>query len=254
MKRKTTSFLSGRAIFCNEIVSEYWMPRKASCKAVIICDGAPAMPAKRKLAEYFVRKGYWVFHARYRGTWESKGEFLGHSPAQDIDDVIEAIPLGFQDVYSGTTYFIELQEVVVVGASFGGAAAILAARNPKVTKAIAIAPVVDWSVETKTEPFAVFVHQLTAGFPGAYRAQAKNFTKLLKKRFYNPVDWTHKLDGNKLFLVHAKDDPSVPFGPTKKLAKKIHATYVEYKTGGHLSSSMVLDKKLRQRIERFLGR
>ncbi len=244
---------SGRTLLCGEIIAEYWIPRRPSGRAIIICDGAPAMPAKRKLAEYFVRKGYWVFHMRYRGTWESQGEFLKYSPAQDVDDVISAIPQGFQDVYSGITYFLELHEVVVVGASFGGAAAILAARNPLVTKVVAVAPVVDWSIETKAEPFEEFVYQLTAGFPGAYRTQAKNFKKLLRKRFYNPIDWVHKLNGKKIFLVHAKDDPSVSYLPTKKLAKMIRATYAEYKTGGHLSSSFMLDKRLRTRIATFLN-
>lgn len=243
---------SGRTIFAGDIVAEYWMPKKASGRAVIICDGAPSVPSKKKLAEFFARKGYWVFHMRYRGTWESRGEFLKKSPVRDVEDVVTGLPLGFTDVYTGTTYYLDIREVVLVGASFAGPAVILGSRMPEVTKSIAIAPVVDFRVETKEEPFAVFVHQLTNGFPGAYRTEKKNFKKLLTKQFYSPVDLAHLIDGKKLFLIHACDDPSVSYKPTKALAKKTHATYVEYKKGGHLSSSLVMDKVLWRRIEAFL--
>ncbi len=244
----------GRTVFAGDIVAEFWMPKKASGRAIIICDGAPSVPSKKKLAEFFARKGYWVFHMRYRGTWESAGEFLKKSPAEDVRDVVEGLTLGFSDVYTGTTYYLDIREVVLIGASFAGPAVILGSRLPQVTKVIAIAPVVDWNVETKEEPFAIFVHQLTMGFPGAYRAPLKNFKKLLTKRFYNPVDWTDKLDGKKLFLIHACDDTSVSHKPTKAFAKKTKATYVEYKKGGHLSSSLVMDSILWKRIDAFLNR
>ena len=209
MKKKTQPSYPNRTIFCGEIVAEYWMPKKASGKAVIICDGCPAMPSKNKLGQFFARKGYWVFHPRYRGTWESKGEFLKQSPAEDINDVINALSEGFTDTMTGTTYFLDIREVTVVGASFGGAAAILSTKNPLVTKAVAIAPVVDWGITTKEEPFEKFVAEITGGFPGAYRAKLSSYKKLLKKRFYNPVDHADKLDGTKLFLIHAKDDACV---------------------------------------------
>ena len=68
--------ISGRTRFANDIVAEFWMPKKVSFRAVIICDGAPSVPSKSTLAGFFARKGYWVFHMRYRGTWESSGEFF----------------------------------------------------------------------------------------------------------------------------------------------------------------------------------
>jgi cephalosporin-C deacetylase-like acetyl esterase len=37
-------------------------------------------------------------------------------------------------------------ELFVIGGSFGGAAAILASLDPRVTKVIANCPVVDWSI------------------------------------------------------------------------------------------------------------
>jgi pimeloyl-ACP methyl ester carboxylesterase len=243
---------SGRTRFAKEIIAEFWMPKKASGKAVILCDGAPGLRSKKELGEFFARKGYWVFHMRYRGTWESAGEFLKKSPALDVDDVILGIQKGFHELWTGVTYYLDIKEVVVVGASFGGPAAILATRNPLVVKAIAIAPVVDWHAESKDEPFDEFVRVCTEGVPGAYRCPKKNFNKLLTKKFYDPIDWADALDGKKLFLVHAKDDRTVPSLPTKKLARKIGATYVERMHGGHLSSAIITEPALWKRVQAFL--
>lgn len=244
--------ISGRARFAKNIVAEFWAPRRPSSKAVILYDGCPSVPSKERVAKFFVRKGYWVFHPRYRGTWESGGEFLKKSPADDVDLVIGAIEKGFRDTWSGITYYLDIREFIIVGASFGGTQAILASRNSKATKAIAIAPVVDWSVETREEPFAVFLRQVCDGFPGAYRCPKKNFKKLLTKKFYNPVDWAPVLNGKKLFLVHAKDDPSVPYLPTKRFARNIGATYVERARGGHLSSLIVTERAMWKKVKMFL--
>lgn len=244
---------SGRTMFASEIVAEFWMPKKASGKAVVICDGAPGLRTKTELAEFFARKGYWVFQIRYRGTWESRGEFLRRSPADDVDDAILAMQKGFKDLWTGVTYYLELSEVVVVGASFGGPAVIRSSLNPLVRKVIAFAPVIDWSKFTKREPFGEFVRLITDGFPGAYRCPAKNFKKLLTKNFYNPVDWAGKLDGKKIFLMHARSDESVPYLPTRKFTKKIGATYIERANGGHLGAKNIMEPVNWLHIKKFLG-
>jgi len=244
--------ISGRTRF-GDIIAEFWLSEKPTGRIVIICDGAPGLRSKKELAKFFTRKGYSVFQMRYRGTWESDGEFLKQSPADDVDDVIRGIQKGFLDLWTGVVYYLDLREVVVVGASFGGPAAILATRNPMVVKAIAIASIIDWSVATKQEPFAEFVRQITQGFPGAYRCPKKNFKKLLTKKFYNPVDWADALDGKKLFLIHARDDQSVPYMPTKKFAKKIGATYVEYASGGHLGSAFIMQREIWKKIQQFIS-
>lgn len=243
---------SGRTRF-GDIVAEFWLSQKPTGRVVVVCDGAPGLRTKKELAEFFTRKGFSVFQMRYRGTWESGGEFLKQSPANDVDEVIAGIPKGFCDLWSGVVYYLDLREVIVVGASFGGPAAILATRNSLVTKAIAIAPIVDWGIATKQEPFTEFVRQVTQGFPGAYRCPKKNFKKLLTKKFYNPVDWADTLDGKKILLIHARDDESVPYMPTKKFAKKIGAKYVEYANGGHLGSSFIMQQEVWGHVQRFIN-
>ena len=96
-------------------------------------------------------KGYWVFYPRYRGAWESGGQFLEKSPHLDIKDVIDELPKGFKDAAYGQRFSVYPDEIFVIGGSFGGAAAILSSLDTRVTKVIANCAVVDWAILDRAE-------------------------------------------------------------------------------------------------------
>jgi len=52
----------------------------------------PSIPSKQPLMEFLSRNGYWVIYPRYRGAWESAGQFLEKSPHEDILDIIADLP------------------------------------------------------------------------------------------------------------------------------------------------------------------
>src|SRR5580693_6681459 len=92
-----------RTRFRNEIVAEFLppsRPRKRH-KLIILCDGMPSIPRKQPLSEFLADRGYWVLYPRYRGAWESDGQFLERSPHEDIHDVIDELPKGVQDIAFG---------------------------------------------------------------------------------------------------------------------------------------------------------
>jgi len=245
---------SGRTRFADDIAAEFWIPRKPSHKAIILCDGCPSVPSKRKLAEFFARKGYWVFHPRYRGSWESGGEFLRYAPHEDVLLVAENINKGFRNVYDQMIYFLDIHEIIVAGVSFGGTAAALASMSPLVTKAIAIAPVIDWCAQAKSEdePFDEFLRINEEGFGNAYRAPRKNYRKLLTGKFYNPISSAQKINSKKLFIIHAKDDRVVGVVPLKKFAKQTKIPILILPHGGHLSSTIVMKPEIWKRLALFV--
>jgi esterase/lipase len=249
---KPTPIYSGRTRFAQDIVAEFWMPKKPSHKAIILCDGCPSVPSKRKVGEFFARKGYWVFHPRYRGSWESGGKFLEESPDEDVLLVAEGLNAGFINIYDNVEYLLDITEIVVVGASFGGAAAILSLKYPLITKAIALSPVIDWRVKSKGEPFPYFVHTVEQGFGEGYRVHKDAWKRLKSGKFYNPINEAKLIDPKRLFVVHAMDDDVVPVAPLRTFVKLTKVKPLFLKTGGHFSASEVTDKEVWKKIKVFL--
>lgn len=266
-----------RARFANDIVAEFLPPpriarlgarghigrnrtdknriRRAARgdKIIIFLDGLPAMPAKRALMDYFAKKGYWAFHPRYRGTWESGGAFLARAPHEDVRDVISGVMSGaVADIGTEQRYCIRPERILVLGGSFGGAAAILSLRDSRVTAAIAIAPVTDWREMEKTEPAEIHGRYVARAFGAAYRAAPGGWKKLKSGTFYNPAAVAGAIDGSKLFIAHAKDDDVVAWRPVAKFAKRTGATLVILPRGGHLSSSVIMKPRIAKRLGAFL--
>jgi pimeloyl-ACP methyl ester carboxylesterase len=249
---KSIPIYSGRTRFAQDIVAEFWMPKKPSHKAIILCDGCPTVPSKRKVGEFFARKGYWVFHPRYRGSWESGGKFLEESPDEDVLSVAEGLNAGFRNVYDDVEYLLDITEIVVVGASFGGAAAILSLKYPLIGKAIALSPLIDWRARSKAEPFDDFTYILTEGFGEGYRVHKDAWKRLKSGKFFNPIAEAKLIDSTRLFVVHATDDDVVPVAPLRAFAKLTKVRPLYLKTGGHFSASSIMSKDIWTKARVFL--
>src|SRR4029077_4123848 len=133
-----------RTRFKKQIVAEFLPParERKRQRVILLCDGMPGMPRKQGLAQFLAGKGYWVFYPRWRGAWESDGEFLQKSPEQDLRDVMDELPKGVREAAFGRRFKLSPDEIFVIGGSFGGGAAILASRDERVKKVIANCPVV----------------------------------------------------------------------------------------------------------------
>jgi predicted alpha/beta hydrolase len=123
-----------RARFKGEIAAEFLPPARPrkSQKLIILCDGMPSIPRKQSLSEFLAAKGFWVIYPRYRGAWESGGQFLEKSPHVDILDIIDTLPTEIEEIAFGQRFQLSPSEIFVIGGSFGGSAAILASLHPRV--------------------------------------------------------------------------------------------------------------------------
>ena len=235
-----------RTRFKDEIVAEF-LPSSRSAKKqklIILCDGMPSIPRKQSLAEFLAGKGFWVIYPRYRGAWESGGEFLEKSPHQDILDILDELPRELEEIAFGQRFRLAANQVFVIGGSFGGAAAILLSLDPRVRRVIANCPVVDWSIldkaekaETSKQSYAEYIRE---AFGNAYRLSDANWRKLRSGTFYNPWHHRNEIDGSKVLMFHARDDPSVPYQTTNKFAEITGAKLKTLKRGGHISTDYVV--------------
>jgi pimeloyl-ACP methyl ester carboxylesterase len=185
-------------------------------------------------------------YPRYRGAWESGGEFLEQSPHQDILDILDELPKELEEIAFGRRFQLSPDQVFVIGGSFGGAAAILLSRDPRVERVVANCPVVDWSILDKAEKAetskANYADYIRQAFGNGYRLSDANWRKLRSGTFYNPWHHRNEIDGSNVLMFHAKDDPNVPYQTTKKFVEITGARLKTLKRGGHISTDYVTRK------------
>ena len=245
-----------RTRFKHQIVAEFLPPSRPgkAQKLIILCDGMPSIPRKQPLSEFFAARGFWVIYPRYRGAWESDGHFMEKSPHEDILDIVGDLPTEIEEIAFGRHFRVSPNKIFVIGGSFGGAAAILASLDPRVRRVIANCPVVDWSkldrsekVETRNDKYAEYIRE---AFGNGYRLSDANWDKLRNGTFYNPWHHRNEIEGSKIYMFHAKDDPNVPYERTRRFAEITGSKLKTLKRGGHISTDYVV-RKYWQQITRF---
>ena len=245
-----------RARFKKEIVAEFLPPARPrkNQKVIILCDGMPGIPRKQPLMEFLAGKGYWVFYPRYRGAWESHGEFLARSPHLDILDVIDELPNGVRELAFGKRFEVLPDGIFVIGGSFGGTAAILASLDGRVKRVVANCPVVDWAIlkeeekaETSNPSYAAYIRE---AFGNGYRLSDRNWRKLSNGRFYSPLYHAGEITPDKIMMFHAKDDPFVPYRTVRRFAEQTGVKLHSLARGGHVKTEYIIEKYW-QRIRKF---
>ncbi len=257
-----------RVRFAGDIIAEFLPPRRRSLrsamsgrpdtsfsnKVIILAPGMPGVPKASKAMYSIAKRGYWVFLPRYRGTWESDGTFLDHSPHEDILDVVDGISESFTSIWTEETFTIPDPEVYVIGSSFGGPAAILCSMDERVKKAVAIAPLIDWKTQkdSPTESMDWLGEKIQNAFGNAYRFSVEDWERLSQGKLYNPIDHIDHVDPKRLLILHAKDDDVVLYEPSEAFAKEVGCQFVSVKKGGHLGSRTLKTWRAGRKIWKFL--
>ncbi|HEV2988792.1 MAG TPA: prolyl oligopeptidase family serine peptidase [Candidatus Angelobacter sp.] len=237
-----------RTRFKKEIVAEFLPPARSRQKqrVIFLCDGMPSVPRKQPLAQFLSQKGYWVIYPRWRGAWESDGQFLKLPPQQDLSDIIDELPKGLRESAFGRKFKLAPDEIFVIGGSFGGAAAILASLDPRIKRVIANCPVVDWSIlpkeqkkETSNKSYVAYIRE---SFGNGYRLSEKNWNKLSTGTFYNPIHHIKELTPEKIMMFHAKDDPYIPWKSVMNFASSAGIKLRLLSRGGHVKTEYIVQK------------
>ena len=243
-----------KTVFAKNIIAEFLPPKKKSNKVIIFLDGMPSLPGgKKQVAMFFSKKGFWFFNPRYRGSWESGGEFLQQEPTVDVFDVIKHLEKSFESIWEKETYKITNPEFYIIGSSFGGPAALFCSQHKKVKKIIALSSVVDWNDAQSSEPLDALYQIIKSCFGEGYRLSKLNFSKLGKQGFYNPVDNQKNIVKDKILMIHAIDDSVVAYPAVQSFAQEMGIKLIYQKRGGHLSSKILMNYWMWKKVKRFFA-
>jgi len=219
-----------------DIVCEIFIPDNYNQKLLIVCSGMPGSPSSPKKYKKLISLGYGIITFRYRGSWESGGIFLKSSPYDDLKIVIDQFSKGFVDLWTQKKLKVTYKELVVIGSSFGGPAAIFASAHPKVNRVIISCGLVDWQATDQTdEPFDHMRRFVRDGFGMGYRIDKKGWDKLETGNFYNPVTSKLPIKTDKMMFIHALDDTIVHYDTVKKYCDARKLKLITIKQGGHAS-------------------
>ena len=243
-----------RTRFGKDIVAEFLPPMRPAKKqrVVILAGGAPSTPSSKDLLKFLSRKGFWAINFRYRGSWESNGKFLAISPEKDILEIADLLPKGFRDFWTNKTYKVKADQIIVLASSFGGPAGILASLDRRIHKVISISPVLDWTKPGPDEPYPKMIKFFDQAFGLGYRLAPGAWTKLKSGKFYNPINHTAEIDGNKNLIIQAKDDRTCPYPIAKKFAAATGSNLITLNKGGHLSKSLLMKPRFYKIFQNFI--
>jgi hypothetical protein len=114
--------------------------------------------------------------------------------------------------------------------------------------------VVDWGIlresekaETSNPNYAAYIRE---AFGMGFRLSDRNWKKLYRGRFYNPIYHADEVTPSKVLMFHAQDDPHVPYKSVVHFAARTGVKLTLLRRGGHLSTDRIVRKYWRQ-IEKF---
>ena len=224
--------------------------------SIILLSGFPSSNCMDEIIYFLHEKGFNVFVPRYKGTFQSKGEFLKTNPIIDLVEFITQLKKGrATSLWNMKNISFEIGQIFVFGGSFGGSiGCALAATSKDISKAVLATPVWDYEIHNK-EFKEQDLNQLTKfvkrAFKNLYRYKFNSLPKEIKRfkefslPFYKKNLKTHTL------VFHDPNDSAVSVEHSRRVVKYIKNIKLIETNTGHGLTIKLLDKYY-PKIEAFL--
>lgn len=241
--------------YYGDIFFEFLLRDKAS-DAVFFLPGFPSSNKYDELMWYLHDRGFHVFTIRYRGSYQSKGEFLETDPVEDMLAFIQQIKKGtVVSLWDNKEFSFDIKRRILSASSYGGAvAAGTIAQTAYFNKAIFFAPVWDFAEHNMTYDEQDLAHltQFTKrAFKNCYRLNCENikmkiaeYPLMSKENYINDIDIP-------VLVFHGSKDKTVRIEHTKAICQQNQNIYLLEHSHGHgLKKELLEDYK--PKVEAFL--
>lgn len=233
----------------NEIIFEFTPPQKSSCGIIVICEGLPSVPKRKELMVMLANNGFIVIFPRYKGTWESGGEFLKESPIKDIEEVLQVIKKGeVVELHASKKIKFPNCPIHLLGSSFGASVALALAGDKHIAKIVALSAIVDFKKhnETNNEEDLILVGEfIKRAFGEGYRFNDNRWREMANGNVFNPPQNINQETANNILIGYGKLDSKVNYKKIETYISdnKIKNVILE-PNGGHLTFSKLSQETL----------
>lgn len=230
-----------RRVKFGEIVSEF-IHVEGSKKAMIILEGLPSVPDEKRVLNIFANLGYSVFYPRYKGTWESDGQFLKESPVKDLEQIVDALVNGVESMMGE----LKFEEITIIASSFGGSVALSIKDRPELQKILVLSPVYDYKNMPSLESLSGFMRKM---FTQAYRYEESDWDKVLSGELIDPSRELRNFPSkDKIVIFAGEKDKDIPVNKLEEFAEKQGLAFCSFKNRGHLSYSQLAEEVLEKAL------
>lgn len=225
----------------SDIVFEFLPPAGIALGVVVICDGLPSVPKQKELMTLLAENGYFVIFPRYRGTWESSGQFLKETPIKDIEQIVNLVKVGeVKELYTDKSLKVPQKPIFLLGSSFGGSIALAFADQSGIDKIIALSPIVNFKQHNNSGDeqdflrLSEFIHK---AFGEAYRFKDEDVKRLASGELFNPPEEIKPERVSDILVIYDKSDDEVDYKKIEAYAEKNNIMTISSNNIGHLSFS-----------------
>lgn len=222
---------------------------------IVVCDGLPSVPKQKDLLTRLNAVGFDAFYPRYRGTWESGGEFLARSPALDIADFVGFLKKGtVTELYKNATFQIT-GPVSIVGSSFGGTIALALTDNPRIEKIVAFSPVVDLVSHNSggnEQDLGWLDGFISRAFGNGYRYKSDDWKVMMAGSLFNAPASISSERAKDILIAYDRSDGTVDHKKITDYCTKNSIKNIVSENEGHLNFSTIPESIWSQVFD-FLG-
>lgn len=226
---------------------------------LLFCYGIPSHPFDRFPfgLESYLRQGYILAYPHYKGTFGSKGICTIENAVNSVLVTLRALFAGdLSDLMSGERFNIKPQRIILVGGSFGGSVALVAAvKSDKISNVISVAGPTNY----RGRDFSRLKNKLSSAYNKEWNISPSVWGKLMRGKVdINPIDYVKKLKNKNTYLIHGEADAIIPADHATRLYEMLkdgsgkHRILTEPNVG-HVGCHYIGNDRIHKLVESWLN-
>ena len=197
-----------------------FLNHEESRDTIILLAGFPSNNNYDEIIRFLFDKGYNVLFPRFKGMYQSKGEFLEGNYLEELREFISEVPNSkIQSLWDDKLHEIKTNKTILFSSSFSGAIACNLGKSNDIDKLILFSPVLDYSNHNNNgneQELGSLTNFVKKAYNNCYRFNFLNIQDKLAENSELSLENLKKDINNKIMILHDKEDKEVSYDKSKQ--------------------------------------